>query len=121
MPRFEVYIALDFEFSQYEQEADLSKTGSMMEQRPRRLAGKVAIVTGAGSSGPGVGTGKATAILFAREGAKVLLVDRVAHHATETLTAIQGEGGEAAVFEADITRAAACQAMVAAAIARYGG
>ena len=42
-------------------------------QRPRfRLEGKVAIVTGAGSSGPGVGTGKATAILFAREGAKVL-------------------------------------------------
>jgi NAD(P)-dependent dehydrogenase (short-subunit alcohol dehydrogenase family) len=92
-----------------------------MEQRPRRLEGKVAIVTGAGSSGPGVGTGKATSILFAREGAKVLLVDRVAQHATETLTAIRGEGGEAAVFEADITKAEACQAMVEAAIERYGG
>ncbi len=52
-----------------------------MEQMRLRLAGKVAIVTGAGSSGPGVGTGKATATLFAREGAKVLLVDRVGSHA----------------------------------------
>ena len=46
-----------------------------MAQRPPRLEGKVAIVTGAGSSGDGVGNGKAAAILFAREGAKVLLVD----------------------------------------------
>ena len=46
----------------------------MPERRPR-LEGKVAIVTGAGSSGAGIGNGKATAILFAREGAKVLLVD----------------------------------------------
>ena len=53
-------------------------------QRPRfRLEGKVAIVTGAGSSGPGVGTGKATATLFAREGASVLLVDRSARQAEE--------------------------------------
>ena len=51
-------------------------------QRPRfRLEGKVAIVTGAGSSGPGVGTGKATATLFAREGARVLLVDLSARQA----------------------------------------
>ena len=41
-----------------------------------RLAGKVAIVTGAGSSGPGIGTGKAISTLFAREGAKVLLADK---------------------------------------------
>jgi len=46
-----------------------------MEQRRPRLAGKVAIVTGAGSSGPGEGTGKATSILLAREGANVLPVD----------------------------------------------
>jgi NAD(P)-dependent dehydrogenase (short-subunit alcohol dehydrogenase family) len=49
----------------------------MPERRPR-LKGKVAIVTGAGSSGPGIGTGKATSVLFAREGARALLVDRVA-------------------------------------------
>ena len=46
----------------------------MYEHKPR-LDGKVAIITGAGSSGPGVGNGKAAALLFAREGAKVLLVD----------------------------------------------
>ena len=48
-----------------------------MPERSPRLEGKVAIVTGAGSSGPGVGNGKAAAVLFAREGAKVLLVDAV--------------------------------------------
>jgi NAD(P)-dependent dehydrogenase (short-subunit alcohol dehydrogenase family) len=91
-----------------------------MESRPPRLEDKVAIVTGAGSSGPGVGTGKATAILFAREGAKVLLVDRVAQHAEETLEAIREEGGDASVFEADITRAESCKRMVEAAVERYG-
>jgi NAD(P)-dependent dehydrogenase (short-subunit alcohol dehydrogenase family) len=91
-----------------------------MEQRRPRLKGKVAIVTGAGSSGPGVGTGKATAILFAREGAKVLLVDRVAEHADETCAAIRAEGGEASVYKADVTSAADCQAMVEAAAERYG-
>jgi NAD(P)-dependent dehydrogenase (short-subunit alcohol dehydrogenase family) len=92
-----------------------------MEQRPGRLAGKVALVTGAGSSGPGVGTGKATSILFAREGAKVLLIDRVADHAEETLATICDEGGEASIYEADITQAVECQAMVEAAVERYGG
>ncbi len=66
-----------------------------MEQRRLRLEGKVAIVTGAGSSGPGFGTGKATSILFAREGAKVVLVDQVASNAEETLAIIRDEGGEA--------------------------
>jgi hypothetical protein len=64
-----------------------------MEQRRPRLDGKVAIVTGTGSSGPGIGTGKATSIRFAREGAKVLLVDRVASQADETLAIIHDEGG----------------------------
>jgi len=95
--------------------------GGIMQQRRLRLEGKVAIVTGAGSSGPGVGTGKATSILFAREGAKVLLVDRVARHAEETLATIHEEGGEASVFEADVTKAADCQVMAEAAVERYGG
>ena len=85
-----------------------------------RLEGKVAIVTGAGSSGPGFGTGKATSILFAREGARVLLVDRVAQAAEETLATIREEGGEASVFEADVTSAEDCEAMAAAAVDRYG-
>ena len=86
-----------------------------------RLAGKVAIVTGAGSRGPGVGNGKATAILFAREGARVLCADAVKDRAAETVELIRAEGGEAEAFAADVTRAPECRAMVAAAIDRWGG
>lgn len=91
-----------------------------MPERTPRLAGKVAIITGAGSSGPGVGNGKAAAILFAREGAQVLLVDIAPERAEETLSIIQAEGGEAAVFAADVTRAEDCRRMVEAAMDRYG-
>lgn len=91
-----------------------------MPERPPRLAGKVAIITGAGSSGPGVGNGKAAAILFAREGAQVLLVDAVPERAEETLAVIQEEGGIASVFAADVTNAEDCRRMVAAAVDRYG-
>ena len=91
-----------------------------MAQGKGRLQGKVAIVTGAGSSGPGVGNGKATAILFAREGAKVLLADNVESRARETLKVIEEEGGTASVFEGDVTRSDDCRAMVEAAVERYG-
>ena len=93
----------------------------MTEQRRPRLEGKVAIVTGAGSSGPGTGTGKAMSMLFAREGARVLLVDREARRAEETLAAIREEAGEASVFEGDVTVASDCQRMTEAAVERYGG
>ena len=92
----------------------------MTSERRRRLEGAVAIVTGAGSSGPGVGTGKATSILFAREGARVLLVDRDRRTAEETLATVREDGGEATVFEADLTREADCKAMVEAAHERFG-
>ena len=91
-----------------------------MAQVKGRLEGKVAIVTGAGSSGQGVGNGKATAILFAREGAKVLLADNVESRARETLKVIEEEGGTASVFEGDVTRSDDCRAMVEAAVERYG-
>ena len=85
-----------------------------------RLNGKVALVTGAGSSGPGVGTGKAASVLFAREGARVLLVDRDRRQAEETLTTIRQEGGEASVYEADVTSAEECEGAVETAVDRYG-
>ena len=85
-----------------------------------RLEGKVAIVTGAGSRAAGIGNGRATAILFAREGARVLLVDQDEAAATETLDAIKAEGGEAEVFRADVTRADDCRAMAEQAVRRWG-
>jgi NAD(P)-dependent dehydrogenase (short-subunit alcohol dehydrogenase family) len=85
-----------------------------------RLAGKVAIVTGAGSRGPGLGNGKAAAILFAREGARVFCVDNVKERAEETVGAIRAEGGDAVAFAADVTRFADCQAMVEETVGRWG-
>ncbi|PYM55503.1 MAG: short-chain dehydrogenase [Candidatus Rokuibacteriota bacterium] len=87
---------------------------------PRRLEGKVAVITGAGSRGPGLGNGKAAAILFAREGARVLCVDLKAENAEETAKLIAQEGGEASVFAADVTRKAGCEGMVKAALDRWG-
>ena len=91
-----------------------------MPERKGRLEGKVAIITGAGSSGPGVGNGKAAAVLFAREGARVLLADSVLERAEETLAMIQQEGGEASVFEGNVVNANDCRSMVNTAMERYG-
>ncbi len=85
-----------------------------------RLEGKVAIVTGAGSRAEGIGNGRAAAVLFAREGARVLLVDQQAEAAERTLAMIRAEGGEAAIFAADVTRTADCRAMVEEAVRRWG-
>lgn len=91
-----------------------------MVEREGRLAGKVAIVTGAGSSGPGVGNGRATATLFAREGARVLLVDQTEERAEETRQMIAAEGGVASTIQADVTDIGDCERMVAACVERYG-
>ena len=64
----------------------------MTQNKGTRLQGKVAIVTGAGSCSSVPGTGQATSILFAREGAKVLLVDRNRDNALKTLNTIKQEG-----------------------------
>ena len=87
-----------------------------------RLEGKIAIVTGAGSQNEGVGNARAGSVLFAREGAKVLLVDRFAERAEEThrQLASEGLGDSCAVFTADVTDASQCKAMVAEAIQRWG-
>src|SRR2546422_3585684 len=86
-----------------------------------RLSGKIAIVTGAGSRGAGLGNGKATAILFAREGARVLCVDQVKDRAEETVGLIRAEGGDAIAHAADVTRAAECALVVKAGVERWGG
>ncbi|MFI5045753.1 MAG: SDR family NAD(P)-dependent oxidoreductase [Acidimicrobiia bacterium] len=92
-----------------------------MVERAGRVEGKVAIVTGAGSTpGPGVGTGKAASVVLAREGASILLVDLHPERAEETLEMIEAEGGTAQVFQADVTDAAQCEAMVGAAVAAFG-
>jgi NAD(P)-dependent dehydrogenase (short-subunit alcohol dehydrogenase family) len=85
-----------------------------------RLAGKVAIVTGAGSSGPGVGTGQAIARLFASEGARVILVNRVAEHSREVLELIKIEGGQGLAIAGDVTLARDCERIVETAIQSYG-
>jgi len=85
-----------------------------------RLHGKVAIVAGAGASGAIIGNGQATAILFAREGAKVVCADAVLERAQATADMIAKEGGVATAFRADVSKAADCKAMVEAAVERYG-
>jgi NAD(P)-dependent dehydrogenase (short-subunit alcohol dehydrogenase family) len=85
-----------------------------------RIKGKIALVVGAGSIGPGWGNGKATAVTFARQGAKVFCVDRNAAAAEETAGIIASEGGEAKAFTADASRAADIEAMVTACLKAYG-
>src|SRR6266705_4765774 len=85
-----------------------------------RLKGKTAMVVGAGSIGPGWGNGKATAVTFAREGAKVFCADVNLAAAEETAAIVAGEGGEARAFQADVTSAADVARMVAACRDAYG-
>lgn len=85
-----------------------------------RLSGKTAIVTGAGSVGPGWGNGKATAVLFAREGARVFAVDINAAAAEETKAIIDAEGGRCTTMRVDVSQAEDVQAMVDRCLATYG-
>jgi NAD(P)-dependent dehydrogenase (short-subunit alcohol dehydrogenase family) len=87
----------------------------------KKLEGKVTIVTGAGSSGPGWGTGKAMSVLFAREGALVALIDMYEERAAETLAIIESDGGKAFVIATDLTDPDNCQRAVDETISRYGG
>ncbi|MBL8794246.1 MAG: SDR family oxidoreductase [Planctomycetia bacterium] len=82
-----------------------------------RLANKTALVFGAGSSGPGWGNGKATAVAFARAGAKVVAVDRALPAAEETRDLIVSEGGQCLALQADVTVAPSVEAAVQATLA----
>lgn len=84
------------------------------------LTGKVAIVTGGGAAGDGIGNGRAASILLARAGANVLVVDRDLTLAERTVTMIEQEGGTAAAVSYDVTQSAHCAAMVADAVKRWG-
>jgi len=85
-----------------------------------RLEDRVAIVVGAGSSGPGWGNGKCTALTFARQGAKVFCVDRKRAAAEETVGLIAKEGFSAEAFEADASKNADVKAMVDACMKKWG-
>src|SRR5580658_6807850 len=82
-----------------------------------RLAGKAAIVVGAGQTpGETIGNGRATALLFAREGARVFCVDRIGERAEAVAAEIGAAGGEARAFAADIARQEDCAALVQACV-----
>jgi NAD(P)-dependent dehydrogenase (short-subunit alcohol dehydrogenase family) len=85
-----------------------------------RLDNRVALVLGAGSSGPGWGNGKAAAMLYAREGARVIAVDRDGEAARETASIIASEGNEALALSADVTSSAEIAGVVAEATRRHG-
>ena len=85
------------------------------------MEGKSVVVVGAGQTpGETIGNGRAMAVLFAREGAKVLCVDRLVERAEETAEQILGEEGEALAMAADITKAADCARIVSEAKDRFG-
>jgi NAD(P)-dependent dehydrogenase (short-subunit alcohol dehydrogenase family) len=84
------------------------------------LEGKVALVTGGGAAGDGIGNGRAAAILIARAGAKVVVADRDLKLARRTVEMIESGGGEAIAVEVDVTRASDCAALVKTALERFG-
>jgi len=84
------------------------------------LEGKVAIVTGGGAAGDGIGNGRATAILLARAGARIVVVDQTLALAERTVAMITTQGGQALAVAADITKSKDCAAMVEAARDRFG-
>src|SRR5688572_8483967 len=90
-------------------------------EMPRRVEGKAAIVVGGGQTrGETMGNGRATALVLAREGARVLVADRHLASAQDTVDLIRGAAGEAWAFEADITNEDAVRRLVAVGLERLG-
>lgn len=88
--------------------------------REKELEGKVAIVTGGGAAGDGIGNGRAAAILLARAGASVLVVDLNLELAENTVEMITKEGGSAVAMSADVTEAQDCELITAKAVDHFG-
>jgi NAD(P)-dependent dehydrogenase (short-subunit alcohol dehydrogenase family) len=84
------------------------------------LAGRVAIVTGGGAPDDGIGNGRAAALLLARSGAKVMVVDIVREAAEQTVSMIAAEGGLAAPFVADVANETQCKGLIDATIKEFG-
>jgi NAD(P)-dependent dehydrogenase (short-subunit alcohol dehydrogenase family) len=88
---------------------------------PGRVSDKVAIVVGGGQTpGETIGNGRATALLLAREGARVVVADRLLATARDTVSIIEAEGGRAAACEADVTDESAVKQLIASALRHYG-
>ncbi len=85
-----------------------------------RLQDRIAVITGAGSVGPGWGNGRAMAVRFAEEGAKIFAVDRNVDSVAETVERVKKIGGEIAVYQCDVTDSAAVAGMVAACLKQFG-
>src|SRR5688572_20725283 len=85
-----------------------------------RLQGKVALVAGAGCVGPGWGNGRAIAVRFAQEGAKVFAVDKNGDAMKETVERVRESGGEIRTLECDVTEGASVAAMVEGCMAAFG-
>jgi hypothetical protein len=85
-----------------------------------RLQDRIAIITGAGSVGPGWGNGRATAVRFAEEGAKIFAVDRNPDSTVETVEKVKAVGGEIVVHQCDVTDSPSVAAMVKACLDRFG-
>src|SRR6266481_2720650 len=106
----------------YRSASKITNPGKAMTavRRDDRLKGKVAIVIGAGSRAEGIGNGRATAIILARHGARVTLVDNVAQWADETKRLIDAEAGVSQIVEGDVGAPASCQAIVARTVEAWG-
>src|SRR4051812_21381859 len=85
------------------------------------LPEKIAVVSGAGSIGPGWGNGKATAVLLGRQGAKVFAIDINEDAARATCALIEEEGGECVARQCDMTDSSQVEAAIGACVAHYGG
>ncbi|HEY2424696.1 MAG TPA: SDR family oxidoreductase [Pseudolabrys sp.] len=85
-----------------------------------RLHGRIAIVTGAGCIGPGWGNGRATAVRFAEEGARIFAIDRNLDSVAETVERVSAAGGEIVTHQCDVTDSASVEIMVKACLDRFG-